>query len=254
MNNALITRTFVLGSALAALAVRSFRALIILAFGAIIPAVLVVQAYGAMKSMDSVVTTFHPTKLAEILPATDSKKEVSSHLDYTFSALLFVESSNRNVMLSKQRMKMSVMQVGFAVISIGFMLIFLGIDAGGIEGSLAAKEGAWSGSIKVASTGVVVFLIGAGMVTMGGVLRNEYATVGIPAYAEAGSPQYPGVKAADEPKRQTSTQAADADEKAKTAWMADMLRQCHERAQKGTQALPECIQEAAQLARQEVKK
>ena len=59
---------------------------------------------------------------------------------------------------------------------------------------------------KTASTGVLVFVVGATMATLGGILRNEYQTVGIPGYG-AGDP-----KAAESLARFKSCREQHADE------------------------------------------
>ena len=164
---------------------------VISVFGLIVPIVLCIQAHASMSAMEVDAGRFDFTRLSDVLPATKAIQKPSS-LDYTFAALLLMESSSRHIMLSKQRMKMAVMQVGFAVISIGIMFIFLGIDAGGIDATGTLSQGADKAtmnagfSLKVASTGLVAFLIGASMVAAGGLLKNEYISPEIPVYAQSG--------------------------------------------------------------------
>jgi hypothetical protein len=97
-----------------------------------------------------------------------------------FFSLLYSESANQKTMINKQVMKVSIMQIGFAVMSIGTMFIVLGINDGGARGS--AHFSGLKVDIRKASTGVLIFLVGAAMATAGGVLKNEYSTVTIPKY------------------------------------------------------------------------
>ena len=180
---------------------------VITVFGLIVPIVLCIQAHASMSAMEADAGRFDFTRLSDVLPATKAIQSPSS-LDYTFAALLLMESSSRHIMLSKQRMKMSVMQIGFAVISIGIMFIFLGIDAGGIDASGTLSQGADKAatsagfSLKVASTGLVAFLIGASMVAAGGLLKNEYIAPEVPVYAQsAATVPVHGGKSPDEMKQ-----------------------------------------------------
>jgi hypothetical protein len=61
------------------------------------------------------------------------------------------------------------------------LFIVLGIDAGGIELAGGVKESATI-NLKVASSGVAVFVLGASMAAAGGLLPNKYTTLGVPGY------------------------------------------------------------------------
>ena len=41
--------------------------------------------------------------------------------------------------------------------------------------------------MKIASTGVLVFVIGAGMATIGSTLKTEYQTLGVPSFSDGES-------------------------------------------------------------------
>ncbi|GLS96525.1 hypothetical protein GCM10007918_38170 [Piscinibacter gummiphilus] len=135
--------------------------------------------------MDVGISAAVTPKLSDILPER-AGKPVDAH-DYAMAALIFVETSNRAVMVSKQQMKLAVMHIGFAVISIGLMLIALGIDAGGIDVTGQSPDSKYSVSLKVASTGVLVFVIGAGMATIGGIMKTEYQTLSTPSFSDGES-------------------------------------------------------------------
>jgi hypothetical protein len=119
--------------------------------------------------------------------------------DYAMLLSTYLEASNQRVMLNKHRMKIAVINVGFAVICIGLLLLVLGVDAGGIEVSGSAKDVA-TVNLKVASSGVAVFVLGAGMSAAGGLLPNEYRTVSLPGFASKYN--------ADVPKTSAATQQA----------------------------------------------
>jgi len=102
------------------------RMLVVLGFGVLLPSTLLFQAYTVMNRMDVGISAAATPKVSDILPER-ADKPVDAH-DYAMAALIFVETSNRAVMVSKQQMKLAVMHIGFAVISIGLMLIALGID------------------------------------------------------------------------------------------------------------------------------
>lgn len=89
-------------------------------------------------------------------------------------------------MINKQVMKTSIINIGFAVMSIGLMLLVLGIESGGAEASAAVNELEFN--LKTGSTGVAIFVVGAIMATLGGVLKNDYQTSQIPNYEHVSLP------------------------------------------------------------------
>jgi hypothetical protein len=154
--------------------------------------------------------------------------------DYALGSVVFVETSNRQVMLNKQRMKIAVMHIGFAVISVGLMLMILGIDVGGIDASGASQGGGISVAVKIASTGVLVFVIGASMATIGGILGNDYKSVGIPSFEGSTEerPPPPDTSAAEAQSRRTRFLEAAVD------WCKSAYRE-------ETQRTQACIDQAA---------
>lgn len=159
--------------------IRHLRLGAVLIFGIIFPLALLSQAFFAVRSADFQ-ANFDTIGIEKSLPAQMVK--LARPEDYTLYALVFVETSNRKVMLNKQMMKMAVIQIGFAVISVGMLLLLLGIDAGGIDLDGEHKALGAKLNLKIASTGVVVFVIGATMAALGGLLINQYKTIDIPRF------------------------------------------------------------------------
>jgi hypothetical protein len=65
------------------------------------------------------------------------------------------------------------------------MFIVLGIEAGGAEAT--AQGLSVTVNFKSASTGLVTFVVGSALATIGGVLPNDYTTAPIPSFAIANS-------------------------------------------------------------------
>jgi hypothetical protein len=105
--------------------------------------------------------------------------------DYALVSLINAESTNQKTMINKQIMKSAVVQIGFAVISIGMMFVVLGFSGGGLD--VQAKSEGITFDVKTGSTGLAVVVIGAVMVTLGGVLKNDYSTVELPGFLGADS-------------------------------------------------------------------
>jgi hypothetical protein len=159
-------------------AIRHLRLGAILIFGIIFPLALLSQAFLAVRNADF--QAFETIGIEKSLPAQMAK--LARPEDYTLYALVFVETSNRKVMLNKQMMKMAVIHIGFAVISVGMLLLLLGIDAGGMDLEGEHKALGTKLNLKIASTGVVVFVVGATMAALGGLLINQYKTIDIPRF------------------------------------------------------------------------
>lgn len=170
MTNAVTGRSFVRGVA-------------VLVFGLIAPTVLIVQAYQSVHSLEA----FLQAGIAASDPGRNlahAQPLLRSPNDYLLYSQLSSERVNQAVLINKQVMKSVVMQIGFAVASLGLMFVMLGITDGG-----AVTRLSWLSvkvDFKTASTGVLVFVIGAAMATTGGVLRNDYATVPVPPFTANG--------------------------------------------------------------------
>ena len=155
------------------------RLLVIIIFGVVVPIIILFQAYqGTSYLSENIPYKYSTDDLVKTFSA--AKSFLNNANDYAIFSLLYTEHANQKTMINKQIMKVSVMQIGFSVISIGMMLIVLGINTGGIEGS--GEVNGIKFDFKIGSTGVAVFLVGAVMATVGGVLKNEYTTGKIPEY------------------------------------------------------------------------
>jgi hypothetical protein len=155
------------------------RQLSILLLGIIVPLVVLSLAFKNISALsNSISYTSNPQSTVALLK--EAKETIKEGNDYYLFSLIYTEHANQKTMINKQTMKVSIMQIGFAVISIGMMFIVLGINAGGAEGSIDLTG--VKIDFKIASTGVVVFVVGTTMATLGGVLKNDYGTVPIPKY------------------------------------------------------------------------
>jgi hypothetical protein len=167
----------------------------IIVLGLVFPIVVLAQAYLALSALTpEVMGAQHGKTAEEAFAAVRPSLNIAN--DYALYTVMRLEATNNAVVTNKQIMKIVIMQLGFAVVSVGLMFIVLGIEARvpaeviATEGIVAAKVEASGVKVdfKTASTGVLVFVVGATMATLGGVLRNEYRTVGVPGYA-AGDPK-----------------------------------------------------------------
>jgi len=158
------------------------RSASVIVFGVVFPLLMLFQAYAGISALrtdvaysedlDGLVQNFE-----KVQPLTQSAN------DYALYSLLYVEHANQKTMINKQVMKSIIVLVGFAVISVGLMFVLLGIEievGGQTEASVAFSD--LSFNMKTGSAGVAVFIVGAVMATLGGVLRNEYQTSEIPRY------------------------------------------------------------------------
>ncbi len=146
--------------------------------GIVFPIILLVQAYDGLRTLRQfVVADVSATPEARFATI---KPRLANANDYGLFSLLSAEHANETMMTNKQIMKISTIQVGFSVISLGLMLVILGINDGGVNG--AGEIESVKFNFKTGSTGVVIFLAGAGMAAAGGLLRNDYKTVPIPTY------------------------------------------------------------------------
>ena len=154
------------------------RRIVALMLGVIVPAIILFQS---MMGLSALSASIKEADNGDLISLTGKLKSLHpTGNDYSFVSLINSERANKKVMISKQIMKVSVMQIGFAVISLGMMLIVLGINDGGID-----TRGNYQGmsfDLKTGSSGIVIFLVGAGMASAGGILKNDYSTVQIPQY------------------------------------------------------------------------
>lgn len=162
------------------------KSMTLLCFGIIVPVVLLIQAYSSTSSLAEDVkysSNFNDLHVSINI----AKKQKWDVNDYALYSLLYTEQANLKTMLNKQQMKISIVCIGFAVISIGLMMIILGITASeGVEINAKAKLLEFEFDLKTSSVGAAIFVIGAIMATLGGVLKNEYQTSSIPSYSSSG--------------------------------------------------------------------
>lgn len=164
--------------------VRSVGLVVAVLLGVVLPGLLLTLAYQAIGRLDDqLVVGADLNATAKSLPA--PLQVFDSPNDYAFLLVAYLEAGNQRVMANKHRMKIAVMHIGFAVSCVGLLLMILGIDAGGIEIGGSAKDVA-SVNMKVASSGVAVFVLGALMAAAGGLVPNRYTTLGVPGFAHKG--------------------------------------------------------------------
>lgn len=155
------------------------RGLAFLIFGLALPVAIAVSAEHRFDAALSLVS--NASSRSYIVDAINSpdKKLLSSN-DYSLVALADSERANLSVMVNKQVMKIIVIYMGFAVMSFAMMFIVLGFTDGPVA---ASGEGAGLKlDFKFGSIGAAVFVGGAAMAAGGGLLRNEYHTVGLPSF------------------------------------------------------------------------
>lgn len=171
--------------------VRLARLVLILILGLVAPTVLLYQAHEAISNLDNEMgSSIQVELLSKAMPA--PTQGFNSANDYALFSLALVESNSFRALINKQRMKIAVMHVGFAIASVGLLFIVFGVDQGGIEAGGEAKTVAWN--LKIASTGVAVFVLGSLLAGAGGLIANPYETAGIPGYAGTSrSPATPSV-------------------------------------------------------------
>ncbi|MBO9545342.1 hypothetical protein [Caulobacter sp.] len=159
----------------------------ILVLGVVFPILVLIQAYGALSKLTPAIVGWRDGNGAEEIFA-KVQPQLKSANDYALYTVMRLEATNNAVVTNKQIMKVVIMHLGFAVVSVGLMFIVLGIETkvGGGEGVIEAVG--LKVDFRTASTGVLVFVVGATMVTLGGVLRNEYSTVGVPGYVTTAGP------------------------------------------------------------------
>lgn len=155
------------------------RLVAVFLFGIVFPCVVLIQAYSSVCSLREDIK--YTTKLDDLPKYVNNAHSTSwSTNDYLLFSLLYVEHANQKTMINKQVMKTSIVLIGFGVISVGMMLILLGIEVGGLNGVFGIGDIKFN--VVTGSTGVGVFVLGAIVATLGGVLKNDYQTSSIPPF------------------------------------------------------------------------
>lgn len=112
--------------------------------------------------------------------------------DYALLAFADSERANLAVMVNKQIMKLVVIYMGFAVMSFAMMFVVMGFTDGAVTSS---GEGAgFKFNLQTGSIGATMFVLGATMSAAGGLLKNEFRTVGLPTFVneQAAGPNFKG--------------------------------------------------------------
>lgn len=149
-------------------------------FGLIVPFILIiVSIINVVTLNNNMATNSSPSEQLKYIKQLDKDS-----YEYTLYSLMYVEHNSVQTFVNKQELKVTVMLIGFAVISMGIMFIILGFKeengANGIEGNFLAANVSFD--FKTGSTGVAIFIIGALMVSLGGLLSNSYKGSSIPSY------------------------------------------------------------------------
>ena len=159
----------------------------IVVLGIVFPVLILAQAYLGLASLArSIDRSMRPDQVVETFRQV--RPQVKSPNDYALYSEMFAENVNQTIITNKQIIKVVVIEIGFAAMSLGLMFVLLGFNDGGGEGG--AAFGGIKVDFKTASTGALVFMVGAAMATAGGVLKNEYKSVPLPQYivTDAGGP------------------------------------------------------------------
>lgn len=161
------------------------RLIAIAMFGLLLPLFIALRVDSRIDSAEDFVTQAASSSFI-IEQFERSPGKFRSPNDYALVALADSERANLAVMLNKQVMKLVVIYMGFAVMSFAMMFIVLGFTDAPV---LASGSGAgFALNLQFGSIGAAVFVLGAAMAAGGGLLRNEYRTVGLPRFASGGAP------------------------------------------------------------------
>ena len=155
------------------------RGIAMLIFGLALPVAIAISAEHRFDAALSLVAqAASRSYIVEAVNAPNAK--LVSANDYALIALADSERANLAVMVNKHVMKIIVIYMGFAVMSFAMMFIVLGFTDSPVA---ASGEGAGLKlDLKFGSIGAAVFVVGAAMAAGGGLLRNDYHTVGLPQF------------------------------------------------------------------------
>ncbi len=151
----------------------------IVVLGVVFPVLILAQAFLGLASLArNIDRSLNQDQVVEVFKRVQPTVRTAN--DYALYSEMFAENINQTIITNKQIIKVVVIEIGFAAMSLGLAFVLLGFNDGGGEGGVT-----WAGvriDFKTASTGALVFLVGAGMATAGGVLKNDYKSVPLPAY------------------------------------------------------------------------
>lgn len=148
------------------------RAIATVLLGIVMPLYLLLSAHRTVVGLDQAVTSAADlSQVASSLP--DPVKRFSSGNDYSLLFSAYVEQGIQRTALNRLRMKSAIMQVGLAISCVGLLFIVFGIDGGGLEASapLSEKVGV---NIKIATSGALVFVLGALLSAGGGLMPTTH--------------------------------------------------------------------------------
>lgn len=163
---------------------RLAQAIVVVLFGAIIPTVLLTLAAIGLTDLQRSLTPAAGEFAATLESTQKTVSQAGDANSYVLAAFVFSEHSNRTVITTKTRLKIGVVQIGFSVMSVGIMFLLLGIKDGGLDATMSGGDLKFD--FKTGSTGLATFVIGALMAAGGGLLKNDYTTVGVPSFSASG--------------------------------------------------------------------
>lgn len=174
------------------------RLIAIVLFGLLLPLFIALRVDVRIESAEKFVTQAASDSFI-ISQFEKSPEKFKTPNDYALVALADSERANLAVMLNKQVMKLVVVYMGFAVMSFAMMFIVLGFTDAPVKAS--GSGAGFSLDLQFGSIGAAVFVLGAAMAAGGGLLRNEFRTVGLPKFAGSSGPSAPQLAGslADEP-------------------------------------------------------
>jgi hypothetical protein len=155
------------------------RGLAMLLFGLVLPLVLAFRADARMDFAQDVITrAAEGSFIMKVFSETPEKFKNGN--DYAMVALADSERANLVITVNKQIMKLVVIYLGFSVMSFAMMFIVLGFTDAPV--AVAGEGAGLKLDFKFGSIGAAVFVVGAAMSAGGGLIPNEYRTVGVPAF------------------------------------------------------------------------
>lgn len=151
---------------------RVVRAIATVLLGIIFPLYLLLSAHHAVLGLDQAVASAADLgQVAASLP--EPIKQFRSGNDYSLFFSAYVEQGIQRTALNRLRMKSAIMQIGLAISCIGLLLIVFGIDGGGVEAAVPLTEKV-SVNIKIATSGGLVFVLGAMLSAGGGLMPTTH--------------------------------------------------------------------------------
>jgi len=161
----------------------SIKGAAVVVLGVLFPVLILAQAFLGLASLiRNIDRSLDQDQVVEVFKRVQPAVKTAN--DYALYSEMFAENVNQTIVTNKQIIKVVVIEIGFAAMSLGLMFVLLGFNDGGGEGGVSWGE--IRIDFKTASTGALVFLVGAAMATAGGVLKNEYKTVPLPEYLALG--------------------------------------------------------------------